>query len=279
MKHLNFSDFEFFHYKDEVVRNFEFKNHDVFEIFFLLSGHVTYLIEGRSYRLSPGDILLINNNELHKPVLTSGEAYERIIVWIKPDFLNKHSIKDCDLSYCFHHALINVQNLIRLNVSDRKKIQNAVFLLEDACESAEFGNHILRNSYMMEIIVHINRYFLQSSKSENINHAEFNDKISRLVDYINQNLAENLSLDQLSEKFYLSKYHLLHEFKKYTGYSIHQYILQKRLISAKKLLKEGMSVNEVCEASGFNDYSNFIRTFKNNYGVSPKRYSKNYDIS
>jgi AraC-like DNA-binding protein len=103
---------------------------------------------------------------------------------------------------------------------------------------------------------------------------EYNKKISSIMDYINENLDKELSLDTLSEKFYLSKYHLLREFKKYGGYTIHQYIHKKRLIAAKTLLREGIQVTEVCTQCGFGDYSNFIRSFKKAFGVPPKKYCK-----
>jgi AraC-like DNA-binding protein len=74
--------------------------------------------------------------------------------------------------------------------------------------------------------------------------------------------------------FYTDKYYLLHQFKLYTGYTIHQYVQQKRLITAKLLLKEGKSAMEACEESGFGDYANFIRAFKKAFGVPPGRYRK-----
>lgn len=272
MKHIINDDFEFFHYRDETSRNFEYKNHDKYEIFFLISGRVTYLVEGRSYKLSPGDILLINNNELHKPIIEPGETYERIIIWIKPDFLSKHSIESCNLSYCFEQALEKKQNLIRLKPENLKSMRNAIYSLEEACESTEFGNHILKNSFLMEIVVYINRHLLKAPGSSLYADVEYNEKINKIVNYINENLSEDLSLDRLASKFYMNKYYLLHEFKKYTGYSIHQFILQKRLIMARNLAKEGKPVHEICEECGFGDYSNFIRAFKNTYGMPPKKY-------
>ncbi|MCX8128752.1 MAG: AraC family transcriptional regulator [Clostridia bacterium] len=274
MKHLKEEDFEFFHYKDEVSRYFEFKNHDVYEIFFLISGKVTYLIEGKSYKMKTGDILLINSSELHKPVLESGEIYERIIIWIRPDFLYRHSSEKCDLTLCFNLALDNKHNLIRLNPEMLRTVRNAIVLLEQSCGTSEFGSHILKNAYLMEIIVYLNRYFISSASNGIELDISYNEKVDRLLSYINGSLSEKLTLDNLSARFFLNKYYLLHEFKKFTGYSLHQYILRKRLILAKSLLKEGKQINEVCEECGFGDYSNFIRAFSKAFGVSPKKYYK-----
>lgn len=277
MKHVVSDDFEFFHYRDEETRNFEYKNHDVYEVYFLISGRVTYLVEGRSYAMKPGDILLINNRELHKPVLEPGETYERIILWIKPDFLKKHSIEGCNLTECFERTYRDKENIIRPKAEMLRVIKNSIVMLEETCNSNEFGSHILKNSYLMEIIVYLNRYFLKVQKNNLPSDVKCNEKINSVIKYINENLDRDLSLDSLSSRFYLNKYYLLHEFKKYTGYSIHQYIQQKRLILSKTLLKEGRSVNEVCDECGFGDYSNFIRAFKKAFGVPPKKYSKSQE--
>ena len=66
--------FEYFHYVDRSATEIDYHNHDFYEIYFFISGSVTYMIEGKTYKLRPGDILLIHNNELHKPVVGQGEV-------------------------------------------------------------------------------------------------------------------------------------------------------------------------------------------------------------
>jgi AraC-like DNA-binding protein len=72
----------------------------------------------------------------------------------------------------------------------------------------------------------------------------------------------------------MSKYHLMHKFKSQTGYTIHSYILQKRLMMANTLIKSGRSITEACTECGFGDYSSFVRAFKKMYGQSPKKHHK-----
>ncbi|MFZ5988754.1 MAG: AraC family transcriptional regulator [Bacillota bacterium] len=265
-------DYEFFHYKDEPTLEVEYHNHDFYEVFFFISGKVTYIIEGKTYRLKPGDIILINNKELHKPLIESGEDYERIVVWIDPGYIASLCTDSTDLLMCFESSARKKYNLLRPGAESLQNLKNIILKLEMANSSSGFGCSILRNVYLTELIVYLNRAYLDTREEEIEIDIAYNKKISEMIKYINLNLNEDLSLETLSAKFYISKYHLLREFKKNTGYTIHRYIQQKRLIMAKILLKENMKVTEVCLRCGFGDYSNFIRSFKKEFGISPKKY-------
>ena len=147
--------------------------------------------------------------------------------------------------------------------------------LEKACGSVSFGSGILKNIYIIELMVYINKAFMEACDDDDADmEIASNKKIDSIIKYINGNLCQELSLGLLSSVFYMGKYHLLREFKKCTGYTIHDYIKRKRLIMARSLLKEGLPVTEACSKCGFGDYSNFIRAFKKAYGASPKKYFK-----
>lgn len=272
-------DFEYFHYFDRSATDIDYHNHDFYEIYFFISGNITYMIEGKSYKLRHGDILLIHNNELHKPLIEhegeKDEVYERIVIWVNPDFLIKQGIYGTNLSLCFQSQFQNRNNLLRPNPESLKTLKDIINKFENACNSVSYGSDILKDLYLLEFIVYINKCYLESFGDKIHDDIEYNEKVNDIIRYINENIASDLSLDSISKKFYLSKYHLLREFKQYTGYTIHQYIHQKRLILAKSLLKDGLSVTEVCTKCGFGDYSNFIRAFKKAFGSPPKTFYKN----
>ena len=214
------------------------------------------------------------NKELHRPVIRPGEAYERLVIWVDPAFLARQSTGGFNLSMCFELISKKSHNLIRPNPEALGVLKGILSKFEKACVSTGFGNSILKNVYLTELVVCLNKIYLESMDDTPETDIEFNEKIDRIVRFINSNLHTGLSLDSLSSRFFLSKYHLLREFKKHTGYTIHQFIHRKRLITAKSLLREGMPVSEVCERCGFGDYSNFIRSFKKAFGLPPKSYSK-----
>lgn len=97
-----------------------------------------------------------------------------------------------------------------------------------------------------------------------------------MIEYIDQHLEEDLSLETLGEQFYISKYYAAHEFKERTGISVHQYILKKRLQRCADEIKTGKPVSRICSEYGFQDYSSFYRAFRKEYNISPKEYQKTY---
>ena len=265
-------DFEYFHYKDHTSTEVNFHNHEFYEIYIPLSGKVTYLIEGNSYKPHAWDIILINNRELHRPVVESGEPYERIVIWVRPGFAASHSAGSTNLRMCFESPSHSGARLLRPGSVTLEEIKSAVNRFEKACAGGLYGGDILKSTCLTELLVYLNAAFLEAAGSGNEEDIIFNERISSIIQYINRNITEELSLDILAEKFYTSKYHLLREFKRYSGFTLHKFILQKRLLFARALLREGMSVSDACTKSGFRDYSNFIRSFRQAFGVPPRRY-------
>lgn len=268
---MNSLDFEFFHYCDNRSLNVEYHNHDFYEILFFISGKVKYIIEGKTYNLKPNDILLTNNKELHKPIIENGANYERIILWIDPYFVKSIEDNETALTLCFEDSSKNHCNLLRLNINLFHHIKKIYERLEKAYNSNDYGDTLLRKIYITELLIYLNKAYFDTSKEIEIE-IEHNSKISDMVHYINENLCEDLCLDTLSKKFYISKYHLSRQFKQYVGFSIHQYISKKRLIIAKIHLHDGASIDSVYIDSGFNNYPNFLRAFKSEFGFSPKKY-------
>ena len=267
-------DFEYFHYRDRSTMEVDFHNHEFYEIYVLLSGKVTYMIEGRSYKLRPWDIILVNNRELHRPVIEAGEAYERMVIWVNPQFTSAHSLEGTNLGMCFESISNNRTRLLRPAAGTLEVIKDTLSRFEKACYGDGYGSNVLKMTCLTELLVYLNSAFLEAASSDFEVDIEFDEKISSIIQYINANITHDLSLDKLSEKFYTSKYHLLREFKKHSGYTLHKYILQKRLLLARSMLREGASTSEACTKSGFSDYSNFIRSFKQAFGVPPGKYQR-----
>ena len=99
--------------------------------------------------------------------------------------------------------------------------------------------------------------------------SQYDPKIQQVLSYINENLTEELSVEQLAEQAYLSKYHFMRLFKAQTGSTVHAYVRQKRLLHAARLIREGASVGKAAADSGFGDYSAFHRAFRESFGISP----------
>ena len=96
--------FRLFHLRDSRAQKLDYHYHEFDKVILLLSGKVTYVVEGKSYFLKPGDILLVQHNMIHLPEIDPSEPYERIVLWISRDFLSRHSREDGDLANCFQLA-------------------------------------------------------------------------------------------------------------------------------------------------------------------------------
>lgn len=94
-------------------------------------------------------------------------------------------------------------------------------------------------------------------------------KLSALLKHINLHINENLSLDEISTRFGLSKFYLTRRFKELTGLSLHQFIVKKRLTRARYLISVGNDPYKAAVEAGFNNYSHFSRTFKSYFGQNP----------
>lgn len=266
-------DFRFFHLRDKKDIEFEFHYHDFHKIIIFISGTVTYLIEGKAYKLKPWDFLLVSSSDMHRAIIDSDASYERIIIWVNSRFMELHN-NDCNLETCFELASQNKNNLLRLNQDSLKEIKPTLFLLENSVKDKDFGNNVLKNCLFIQFIVHLNRLFLGKKTDKTENDINYDPLIGDVIDHINLNLGEELSLEKLSSEFYISRYYLMHKFKAQTGYTVHNYIQQKRLIKAAFFIRSGSQIIEACSESGFGDYSNFERAFKKQFGLSPKKYYK-----
>lgn len=265
--------FKIFHIRDKKDIKFEYHHHDFSKIVILIDGDLTYYIEGKAYILKPWDILFINKNEIHKPVINPNKYYERIVIWLNPDFMAKYAQGNNNLLKCFEVAIKNNYNLLRLNIKSIEIIKNIIQDIQSCDNSNEFGSEILKESLFVQLMVLMNRLFLNSDKNRDLEDIQYDKTIEGVLNYINSNLENDLSIDTIASKFFISKYYLMRKFKSQIGSSIHNYIIQKRLILAKSLISEGLTMSNVCSKCGFNDYSSFVRAFKKVYGVSPSNYN------
>jgi AraC-like DNA-binding protein len=264
--------FEIFHYKDENRKEVPLHHHDFYEIYFFLSGNVSYNIESRSYHLIPGDVLVISPQELHQPVfIPEKQHYERYVLWLNSSFLQQFVLPGQDMSQCFDTTKPEHTNLIRPEGASRELINYLFQQLVREQDSQEFATDLYCLSLLAQLLVLVNRTALRAGKApEPRDNAD--SLVYRILTYISEHYSEDLSLDFLANEFFISKYHLSREFSRVVGTSVHRYIVQKRLIMARQMMAAGTSTSEVSQLCGFGDYSNFYRAFTGEYQISPRKY-------
>ena len=270
---MHHPDYELQYKRDSYLKDVELHHHDFFEVYFLLSGDVTYLIENRICRVLPGDLLLISPRELHQVCIQPEMAvYERFVLWVDERLIRHLSSEEADLYAGFDPARPGYRNRLRLNHEDRSRIQTLMEQLYTETQQGGYGTDLLRQSLLSQLLVHINRLAnRQDAAYEEENRAS--RAVSQVISYISLHYAEQLSLEMLAERFYISKYHLSHEFNRQVGTSVYRFLQKKRLLIARQLLAQGEKPNTVYSACGFNDYTNFYRAFKAEYHISPRQYA------
>lgn len=267
------SQFEVFHSLDPEPSDIAIHHHDFYEVYFFLSGKVEYRVEGRIYQLRAGDLLLISPMELHQMIVKeSSAAYDRFVLWIDREYLEGFTNGGDSLTRCFDTTQSNHTNLLRLTPSQRADIMMRFEMLVQENYGEEYARDVGAIGNLLLLMVKLNRIALQRNKPRLSGEGDIVESplVTQVLDYVNDHYDENLSLEGLAQKFYVSKYHLSHEFSRVVGTSVYRYITMKRLLIAKQMLSSGISPGTAYINCGFSDYANFYRAFKAQYGINPR---------
>ena len=249
-----------------------FHLHNGCEIYLLISGDIKYFIEGKTYSVTLGDLIITNSDELHMVSFLSNRHYERYFIVFDPVCAAGFSTIETELTKCFLNRKKGEDNIVTIDAPLLENILDLLKRMEFLGSVRPFGFDVLLRACFMELLVMINDAFHSSSKK--LLYQPLPTRLTSILNYIHTHLADDLSLDALAQKFYINKHYLRKLFKTATGFSLHEYILYRRIANAKIALKNGLSVTETAENCGFLDYCSFIRTFKRIVGSSPGKYKK-----
>lgn len=264
--------FEVFHYRDAKFEGVAVHQHDFYEVYFFISGNVEYSVEGKSYLLKEGDLLLINPLELHQPRIGPDQnPYERIVLWINKNYLSRLCTNNTSLSQCFDNTNPQHTNLLRLSRPQQKYISSKLSELLDEASSLDYGSDLAAEAVLTRFLVELNRLTLSTEKKADTEKNQ-SPLVSEVLSYINHHYCEKISLSSIADEFFVSKYYLSHAFNSVVGTSVNRYITLKRLINAKQMLSSGIKPTTAAIHCGFNDYAGFYRAFTAEYGITPKEY-------
>lgn len=268
------SDFRVFRLKDASLKPIPFHYHDFHKIILFLDGDIDYVIEGKTYHLAARDIVFVSAGEIHRPIfLPSQAAYERIVIYVAPDFLSRWQAQgreSVDLARCFVQAR-QTASVMHQAPGTNHDLLFHMERLEKASRAEGFASGLYMEVLFIEFMILLNRS-LDDHELAGLDNASYDPKIQNILAYINQHLAEPLSVDALAAHAYMSKFYLMRKFKADTGYGIHQYIRSKRLLLARDLLKTDLPITQISAEVGFADYSTFSRAFKEMFQCSPREY-------
>lgn len=257
-------DFRLFHLKDVQGTSVDYHYHEFPKLIFLWSGSGNYAMDGKKYIVQDRDILLIGKQMVHRPEFEPGTTYERTIIYISPQFLKRYGTEDCDLEISFEMEAGSV-----LRTKENPKLFDMASELEHELSEERYGKSVMSNVLLLRLLVECGRVArAQQQTNSNLITTE-NVRVLEIMKYIDTHLSEEISIEQLAERFYFSKYHMMRLFRQETGQSIYEYLTLKRLLHAKDMIVHGENATESCYSSGFRSYSSFTRAYAKYFGMTP----------
>ncbi len=251
---------KFEHYYSEKPTQDGFPIHlhkNIFEWYFCINGKGEYFVEGHRYVLEPGTTMLIRPGELHYPEIDTEHVYERCFVYFSEEMAKSIDEK---LLHPFTGRPFGHGNYIGPDKIDTSLIKSCIAKMDENTDSS-----LGMQCYFYPVLYETYRAF--SAAEESLPRVDA--LIAEIMEYINQNLHEDLSLDNIEKRFYINKTSLNQRFKKVTGKTIGSYILDHRLMQAIHLLRAGEAAVKTAHICGFADYSSFYRAFIKKFKISP----------
>ena len=256
--------FRLFHLRSAGGSPVDYHYHEFCKMLLLISGSGGYAIDGQRYLLQPGDIVLLGSRSIHRPELDGDAPYERIIIYISPEYLQRCSTAECDLLWIFSGEKGRV-----LRLQDSRKLFRLAAALEEDLKREDFGREVLSSAGLLRLLVEIGRAMQSSGASGPSPVMPKSDRIREILNYIDSHLAEDIDAEELARVFFVSKFHMMRQFRQETGTTVHLYITQKRLMRAQALIEGGMRATEACYRCGFRSYSSFTRACAKHFGTTP----------
>ena len=257
-----------------IFKGFHFHD-DIYEILYMVDGSSQYIIEDKIYNLEKGDMVLVCPNQLHQ--LISPNYSKRIICSFTPDYLDSLKTSNTNFKDIFEVLQFTGNNKISFQNNDLAKVETLFTRMTKLLFSDQFGDDLQYNLSFSRIMLLIAEKLFDDKDLTDVSYLT-HPIIKNIIDYINQNLSNKITIKNISDKLALSPSYLSHIFKENTGVSILQFIIKKRLVHSKELLRQGKRIEDIAQECGFMDYTSFFRSFKKEFGITPKKYIQDYLI-
>ena len=272
------AEFQFKHARSEDAEVVPFHHHFAYELFYFLSGDVNYSVEHQTYRLQPYDLVILNTNELHAAQPISSKPYERIVIHFTPRYLRGFESLAYNILGFLRASRLGVGNYVSGAEGNTAEFYDIVQRIEEYVADPRPESSVMIRTLFVQTLVCVNRYFEERRgtsfrSSMDTEDRQYDDKIARILGYLEDNLTGDLSLSFLEKEFGVSRHYMCRLFKRNTGYTIHEYITNKRIMHAVEMLNEGATALEACDTAGFGDYSNFYKAFQRVTGLTPHQFS------
>lgn len=265
--------------KDDVPTSMQYYHyHNSYELYYLCSGERYYFIKDKTYHIKKGSFVLVNKYDIHSTTNLASLGHERFLIGFTEEFL-KPLLEATDAPHLLDCFKSNIR-VIELNLQNQHFVESILNTMLHEYKAENTGYHAYLQTAMTQLLLIINRHSNQADNPDSGYINASHKTISQITGYINNNYSDDINLQDLSEKFYISPYYFSRTFKKVSGLSFIEYLNNVRIKEAQKLLlNTNMSIMEVCEAVGYKSNTHFGRVFKKITGMSPLAYKKEHKNS
>ncbi len=246
-------------------------SHDFYEILYCTNTcGAEYLLGADRYRLQQGDILIVPPGMSHRPLLPEQmpEPYRRDVLWVSREFFDQLLQNTCGCAW----GSLTTAHLLR-TAGTRWEFLGGLFrsgVQESEQRRPGWQSLVLGNT--INLLTYLYRATAENTGA--LLPAEEPQLLDRIMAYIEQNLAEKITLADVARRFYVSQSTVSQTFRNKMGVSFYRCVTQRRLIAAKSLILQDVPLEVVGRRVGFGDHSTFYRAFKQEYGISPRQFRK-----
>ncbi|MEH7380272.1 helix-turn-helix domain-containing protein [Bacillus sp. JJ1533] len=260
----------------EIEPLFRLHSHDSMEVLIFLGGECEFFVEGQTYTLTKGDVVIIPPYAVHKAKVNDFDNYERIVSTISKSLLDEFlSMSPFMSDSIIHHKTLG-SYVVHLH---SKNLQDILSLFQEISNRIK-GKSDPYSFSLQYLLFRVMEIILNPSSSEPTSSlsSDADQRLHSIIEYIEEHLTDpEMNLDNVSNHFHLNKYYFSHYFKKHMKVPFYRYVLLKRLATAVAFIQQNeLSIEEIATKCGFQDYSSFYRLFKKEYNLSPKNLQKEF---
>lgn len=235
--------------------SFKSHSHNMVEIYYFLRGNGRFVVEGNIYKMSRGNILVMAGGQTHNLLLEASAAYERMALLIDPAVIPREYT-------AIRPHVFEGSHFFELSSQEQIWFEEGFRLISGVQEEMR---HDVILSFSAMIFA-----MLSTKINRPIPDATVEDStVKQTIRYVNLHLSEELSLESIANALYCNKAVLNRKFRKMMGCSVWEYVVRRRIFSARQHLFFSGSIQEAFEKSGYHDYSSFFRAYKKLIGLSP----------
>ena len=227
---------------------------DSFLLMYIQKGELTLTFEGNTQLVTSGCFVLLDCYKLHSYSTSSGWE----CIWCHFDGITARS---------YYNSIVSRLGNV-FSMPDTYPALNKMTAILKIFYNAALVQEPLLSKYLTDILTEFLLY-----TPMNIHARNYANMAEETITYINEHFKEDITVEKLASRAGLSQYHFIRTFKKETGFTPHEYLVNTRIATAKYLLKNSrLSVKDICFASGFSSESVFCGAFKRHQGVTPVQY-------